>query len=91
VFSAFFASFRTRHQFLPLLCALAVFVLGFTLMGVTIYPLIVPPYLTLHAAASGPASQMFVLVGFALLMPITFFYNTYVFRVFSGKIRAVGD
>jgi cytochrome bd-type quinol oxidase subunit 2 len=30
-----------------------------------------------------------MLVGFALLMPVTFFYNTFGFRVFSGKIHSI--
>lgn len=86
---AFFKSFRTRLQFLPLFIALGVFIAGFALMTATLYPLILPPYLTLQAAASGPSSQGFMLIGFALLMPVTLFYNTYGFRVFSGKIRPV--
>jgi cytochrome d ubiquinol oxidase subunit II len=85
----FFLSFRTRHDYLPLFCALSVFVAGFALMVATLFPLIVPPALTLLDTASGPASQRFMLIGFALLMPVTLFYNTYSFRVFSGKIRVL--
>jgi cytochrome bd-type quinol oxidase subunit 2 len=71
----------------PLICALSVFVLAFTLMVVTLFPLIVPPSLTLFSAASGRTSQTFMLAGFVLLMPVTFFYNTFGFRVFSGKVH----
>jgi cytochrome d ubiquinol oxidase subunit II len=41
----------------------------------------------LQAATSSRNSQIFVLVGFALLVPVTLIYNTYGFRVFSGKVR----
>ena len=85
----FSVSFRTRHHCLPLFCALGVFVVGFALMVATLFPMIVPPDLTLQDTASGPASQRFMLIGFALLMPVTLFYNTYGFEVFSGKIRAL--
>jgi len=84
----FFFSFRTRQDCAPLFCALGVFVVGFALMVATLFPLIVPPDLTLLGTASGQASQQFMLIGFALLMPVTLFYNTYGFKVFSGKIRA---
>lgn len=88
VFITFWASFRSRFDVLPLICALSVFVLAFALIVVTIFPLIVPPDLIIHAAASSETSQSFMLVGFALLMPVTFVYNTFGFRVFRGKIHS---
>lgn len=86
-FIAFWASFRSRHDVLPLMCALILFVLAFTLMVITIFPLIIPPDLTLFDAASSRTSQTFMLAGFALLMPVTLFYNTFGFRIFSGKVH----
>lgn len=88
VFIAFWAGFRSRFDVIPLICALSVFVLAFALIVVTIFPLIVPPDLSIQAAASSKTSQSFMLVGFALLMPVTFVYNTFGFRVFSGKIHS---
>ncbi|MGF6457887.1 cytochrome d ubiquinol oxidase subunit II [Pseudomonas frederiksbergensis] len=87
----FTLGFRSRRQYLPLFAALGIFVLAFALMIVALYPLIVPPYLTLQAAASSPTSQIFMLVGFAVLIPVTLIYNTYGFKVFSGKVRAARD
>lgn len=82
--------FRSRFHGLPLFAALGVFILAFALMLVALYPLIVPPDLTLQAATSSPKSQVFMLVGFAVLIPVTLIYNTYGFKVFSGKVR-VGE
>lgn len=87
----FVLGFRSRLHALPLFAALGVFVLAFALMIMALYPLIVPPHLTLQAAASSPTSQTFMLIGFAVLIPVTLIYNTYGFRVFSGKVRAVRD
>ena len=87
----FTLGFRSRWQSLPLFAALGIFVLAFALMVAALYPLIVPPQLTLQAAASSPTSQVFMLVGFAVLIPVTLLYNTYGFSVFSGKVRAAGD
>lgn len=85
---AFWLSFRSRRDIFPLICALGLFILAFVLMVITIFPLIIPPDLSLHAAASSETTQRFMLVGFALLMPVTFFYNTFGFRVFGGKIHS---
>jgi cytochrome d ubiquinol oxidase subunit II len=85
----FTLGFRSRRDWLPLAGALGVFVLAFALMVVALFPLIVPPHLTLQAAASGPVSQMFMLIGFAVLIPVTLIYNTYGFSVFSGKVKSL--
>lgn len=83
----FTKGFRSRFDFIPLFAALGVFVLAFAVMLAALYPFIIPPDLTLSAAASSPNSQIFMLVGFAVLIPITLAYNTFGFRVFSGKVR----
>jgi cytochrome d ubiquinol oxidase subunit II len=83
--------FRSRREYLPLFAALGIFVLAFALMIAALYPLIIPPHLTLQAAASSPTSQIFMLVGFAVLIPVTLIYNTYGFSVFSGKVRVARD
>jgi cytochrome d ubiquinol oxidase subunit II len=87
----FALGFRSRRHFLPLFCALGVFILAFALMIAALFPMIVPPKLTLQAAASSPNSQIFMLVGFVVLIPVTLIYNTYGFSVFSGKVRADRD
>ncbi|MHC8299460.1 cytochrome d ubiquinol oxidase subunit II [Pseudomonas sp. ZS1P83] len=87
----FTLGFRSRHQYLPLFAALGIFVLAFALMITALFPLIVPPQLTLQAATSSSTSQIFMLVGFAVLIPVTLIYNTYGFRVFSGKVNPASD
>jgi cytochrome d ubiquinol oxidase subunit II len=87
----FIRGFRSRFDFLPLFAALGIFVLAFAVMLVALYPFIIPPDLTLSEAASSPNSQVFMLVGFAVLIPITLVYNTFGFRVFSGKVRVAND
>ena len=88
---AFSLGLRRRWDYLPLFAALGIFILAFALMITALYPLIVPPNLTLQAAASSPTSQKFMLVGFAVLIPVTLIYNTYGFKVFSGKVHSVRD
>lgn len=89
--SGFVFGFRSRRHYLPLFAALGVFVVAFAVMVAVLFPLIIPPTLTLQAAASSPTSQMFMLIGIAVLIPVTLVYNTYGFRVFSGKVGAARD
>lgn len=87
----FTLGFRSRFDCVPLFAALGVFVVAFGVMLVALFPYIIPPDLTLSAAASSPNSQTFMLIGFAVLIPLTLAYNTFGFRVFSGKVRVAGD
>ena len=49
--------FRCRWDFIPLAMALGVFILAFAVMLSVLFPLIVPPGLSLQAAAASPGSQ----------------------------------
>ncbi|MEZ1840628.1 cytochrome d ubiquinol oxidase subunit II [Pseudomonas putida] len=77
---------RTR-DWLPLSFALGVICFAFTLMLIALFPLAVPPALTLVEASASRATQLFMLIGFAAVVPLTLAYNTWGFRVFAGKVR----
>ena len=85
--AGFYMAFGRSRHCVPLFLALGVVVVAFGMMLVEIFPLIVPPSLTLTQAASSASTQKFMLVGFALIVPVTLAYNTLGFRVFAGKIR----
>jgi cytochrome d ubiquinol oxidase subunit II len=85
---AFGLAFSTRYPFLPLFAALGWFAVAFFVAIVTLYPLIVPASLTIREASSPPLSQSFMLIGFAVLVPVTLAYNTWSFWVFRGKVHA---
>ncbi len=72
----------------PFLCALGWFVLCFVGLGISMYPLIVPPGITIWQAAAPPSSQMFLLVGAAVLIPTILGYTAYGYWVFRGKVGA---
>jgi cytochrome d ubiquinol oxidase subunit II len=75
-----------RRETQPFVLALCFFLLGFIGLVVGIWPNIVPPALSIWAAASPPASQGFVLVGAAFLIPAVLAYTVYSYRVFRGKL-----
>ena len=56
-------------------------------LGISLWPLIVPPSITIWDAAAPPSSQAFLLVGAAVLVPIILAYTGYAYWVFRGKVR----
>jgi cytochrome d ubiquinol oxidase subunit II len=83
----FWRSLSLRHQVTPFLCAQAWFVLCYAGLGISLWPLIAPPDITIWDAAAPPSSQAFLLVGAAVLIPIILGYTGYAYWVFRGKVR----
>lgn len=72
---------------LPFLCALGIFVLCFAGLGISMFPLMVPPDITIWDAAAPRDSQLFLLVGASVLVPIILAYTATAYWVFRGKVR----
>jgi cytochrome bd ubiquinol oxidase subunit II len=70
----------------PLICVLGWFFLCFTGLGISIWPWIVPPSMNIWQASSPASSQLFLLVGAAVLIPIVLTYTGYSYWVFRGKV-----
>ena len=79
---------RREHHLTPFLCAIGVFVLCFAGLGISIYPLMVPPSITIWDAAAPRAAQLFALVGASILIPIILCYTGFSYWVFRGKVKA---
>lgn len=84
----FWRAFAWKHHFLPLFAVLGWFSVVYSAMIVALYPLVIPPGLTLAQAASPALSQGFILAGFSVLIPATLAYSTFGFWIFRGKIKA---
>ena len=80
---------QDRHA-TPFLCALGLFLLSYIGLGISLWPMIVPPSITIWQAATVPSSQKFLLVGAAVLIPIILVYTGYVYWLFRGKVRRGG-
>ncbi|GGC36075.1 ubiquinol oxidase subunit II, cyanide insensitive [Siccirubricoccus deserti] len=72
----------------PFACALGLFFLSYTGLGISMWPMIVPPGITIWEAASPRDSQLFMLVGAAVLIPVILAYTAYVYWLFRGKVKA---
>ena len=72
----------------PFLLALALVFLGYTGLGISLWPNIVPPHVSLWDAAAPPQSMGFALVGALLIIPVILAYTAWSYFVFRGKVRA---
>ena len=70
--------------------SLALFGLSFIGLGISIFPFIVPDQITIWQAASPASSQLFMLVGAAVLIPIILAYTAYAYWVFRGMVGTHG-
>lgn len=84
---ALWRAIRRRRQVQPFLMAMGLFLLAYAGLAISLWPHVVPPTVTLWEAASPPATQIFLLVGIAVLIPITLAYTAYSYYVFRGKVR----
>ncbi|WP_187485075.1 cytochrome d ubiquinol oxidase subunit II [Pantoea agglomerans] len=79
---------KREAHYSPFLLTLALIFLGFSGLGISIWPNIIPPSVTIWAAASPPQSQAFMLVGSLLIIPMILGYTFWSYYVFRGKIKA---
>jgi cytochrome d ubiquinol oxidase subunit II len=89
-FFALFRSIRKRRTYRPFLIALALFALGMAGLGISMWPFVVPDSITIWDAAAPERSQVFMLVGVALIMPVILAYTGWAYWVFRGKVGAEG-
>jgi cytochrome d ubiquinol oxidase subunit II len=87
---AFYRSIRKRREARPFFLALALFLMSFIGLGISMYPYIVPDHLTIWEAAAPASSQWFMLVGAVVLIPIILSYTAFSYWVFRGKVTAEG-
>lgn len=72
---------------LPFVLTLGLIFLGFSGLGISIWPHIIPPSITLWQAAAPAQSQGFMLVGALLIIPIILVYTFWSYYVFRGKVQ----
>ncbi len=81
-----FSGLNNQRDVKPFLWALSLFVISFAGIGISFYPHIVPPSLTIWQAAAPDASLKFTLVGTVILIPLILGYTAYAYWVFRGKV-----
>jgi len=74
----------------PFLWALAIFALSMAGLAVSIWPDVIPGRVTIWEAAAPYDSQIFMLVGVAVLLPLILAYTAWAYWVFRGKVGEDG-
>jgi cytochrome d ubiquinol oxidase subunit II len=68
------------------LSTLAVYAGGLMLAGGLLYPTLIPPDITVHAAASPHTTLLFLTIGVGVCIPIILAYQAYAYWIFRGKL-----
>jgi len=79
-------SLAKRQDYKPFVLSLVLFALSYAGLGISMYPYIVPRSITIWQAAAPESSQIFMLVGVSILIPIILIYTGWAYWVFRGKV-----
>ncbi|MDH1262396.1 cytochrome d ubiquinol oxidase subunit II [Pseudomonas sp. GD03944] len=70
----------------PFILTLTLIFLGYSGLGISLWPNIIPPSISIWEAAAPPQSQGFMLVGALFIIPIILMYTAWSYYVFRGKV-----
>jgi cytochrome d ubiquinol oxidase subunit II len=80
-------SLANKQDYRPFFLTLALFALSYAGLGISMWPYIVPRSITIWQAASPENSQIFMLFGVAVLIPMILGYTAWAYYVFRGKVK----
>jgi cytochrome bd ubiquinol oxidase subunit II len=72
----------------PFVLTLFLIFLGYSGLGISLFPNIIPPSISIWDAAAPPQSQGFALVGALFIIPMILGYTAWSYYVFRGKVDA---
>jgi cytochrome d ubiquinol oxidase subunit II len=73
-------------NYAPFLLTLVLIFLGYSGLGISLWPNIIPPSVSIWQAAAPPQSQGFILVGALFIIPFILMYTAWSYYVFRGKV-----
>ncbi len=82
----FWRALGKNAQIVPFVTVLGLFALSFVGLGISMFPYIIPPSVSIWDAAAPENSQVFMLVGVGLMMPLILGYTAWAYWVFRGKV-----
>jgi cytochrome bd ubiquinol oxidase subunit II len=78
---------RGESHAAPFVLTLALLFLGYTGLGISLWPNVIPPDISIWQAAGPPQSLGFALVGALLIIPVILMYTAWSYWVFRGKVK----
>ena len=82
-----FWALRRDTHYAPFLLTLALIFLSYSGLGISLWPNVIPPSVSIWDAA-GPAQSLgFTLVGTLFIVPFVLMYTAFAYWVFRGKVR----
>jgi len=88
LFVSLILSLNAKRDNFPFLLTLGLFLASYCGLGISLYPHMIPPSITIWQAAAPDESLRFLLVGTAVLLPIIIAYTAYSYWVFRGKTKS---
>ncbi|MXP45019.1 cytochrome d ubiquinol oxidase subunit II [Allopontixanthobacter sediminis] len=85
-----FRGLAKKWEAAPFWLSLGLFLLGMAGLGVSMWPYVVPETVTIWDAAAPERSQVFMLIGVAITMPLIIGYTAWAYWVFRGKVGHEG-
>ena len=73
-------------NYAPFLLTLTLIFLAYSGLGISLWPNIIPPSVSIWEAAAPPQSQGFILVGALFIIPFILMYTAWSYYVFRGKV-----
>jgi cytochrome d ubiquinol oxidase subunit II len=80
-------SLAKRQDYRPFFLTLLLFVITYGGLGISMWPYVVPQSVTIWQAAAPESSQLFMLVGVSIMVPIIIAYTAFAYWVFRGKVE----
>ncbi|RJG12022.1 cytochrome d ubiquinol oxidase subunit II [Pseudomonas cavernicola] len=77
---------QNNRNYSPFILTLVLIFLGYSGLGISLWPNIIPPSVTIWQAAAPPQSQGFILVGALFIIPFILMYTAWSYYVFRGKV-----
>ncbi len=74
-----------KKHHMPFFLTMALFVMGYAGLAVSLWPTIVPYDVTLWQAAAAPESLSLMLIGVAIMLPVILGYTAWCYYIFRGK------
>lgn len=85
----FFRAIHKRSEYILYWLTVGIFLCAYIGFGISTYPYIIPHKITIWEAAAPPESQLFMLIGTLLLLPILIGYTSYAYYIFRDKVTDV--